>query len=145
MSDGQAALPRRDRGGDAPAGRGRRAGRSAATEPVGGGGPGDDLHEVFEQGAGAPLRQRRGGGQRPGAVPGGGADPGAARGGGGAHLEVGEAEAGTGGAPGRGAAGAGVVGRAVGQPGGGPQRRRRKAQDGGEGSGQGEEGPRLPG
>jgi hypothetical protein len=76
---------------------------------------------------------------------GGRADPGAAGGCGGAHLEVGAAAAGAGGAAGRCRAGAGVAGRAVGQLGGGPKRRRRETQGGGAGSRQGDKGPRLPG
>src|SRR5262249_44819789 len=64
--------------GDAAPGRGRRAGYSvpAATQAVLG--SGDDLPEMFAQGAGLALRQRAGAGRRSAPVPGWPADPGAA-------------------------------------------------------------------
>src|SRR5262249_60286054 len=88
---------RRDRGGDAPAGRGRRPGASAATEPVGAARPGDGLPEVPAQGAGAPLRQRRRAGRRPQALRGGFADPGPASGLGRTLLALGSAQSSGGG------------------------------------------------
>ena len=62
---GPAAVPRRDRDGDAPAGADRRASVSDTAEPAGAARPDDDLPEVPVQGAAPALRQRRRTGGRP--------------------------------------------------------------------------------
>ncbi len=65
MPDGPAAVPRRHRGGDAPAGAGRRAGAPRPAQPAGAARPGNHLPEVLAQGADPALRQRTGAGGRP--------------------------------------------------------------------------------
>ena len=74
---GPAAVPRRERDGNAPAGADRRAGVSDTAEPAGAARPDNDLPEVLVQGAAPALRQRRRTGGRPPPVSSRGADRGA--------------------------------------------------------------------
>ena len=106
---------RRQRPADAPAPRSstRSRGRPVQTDRGGPGRAGDDRPEGAGEGPGGPVRDRRGAGRRPAAVPGGPADPRPPADLGGPGTEVGPA-APVGGLGGR--TGAGTQrGRAVGQ------------------------------
>ena len=113
VPDGPAAVQGGHGAGDDAAGAGRRAGAAAAVAIEDAARPGDHLSEMPGEGAGPPLRQRRGAGRRPAALPDRPDDSGAAGGDRRTPVALGPSQpgAGRGGRPGGG--GAGGAGRFV--------------------------------